>query len=111
MASEVSRMGEGLDERRFDFEREKARKDEEREAKKGEQERSARFWQIMVLLLPLASGVVGYFIQSAVARNSAKVRFAPRPSLSVHVTCIRLGRTMVRFWDAHENNESAFCGP
>ena len=41
-------MGESLDERRFDFEREKALKEEEREAKKAEQEHAARNWLVLV---------------------------------------------------------------
>jgi len=101
-------MGEGLDERRFDFEREKARKDEEREAKKGEQERSARFWQIMVLLLPLASGVVGYFIQSAVARNSAKVRFIDRQLSELYYPVqlrLRKDNALQKFWNDHSKDE------
>jgi len=76
-------LPQSIDLQRFEFDKLNAQKDDEREQRHFEAERKERRWNHLAIIIPLLTGIIGYFVQSAVTRTKAELRFVDSPTLRV----------------------------
>ena len=101
-------LPQSIDLQRFEFDKLKAQKDDEREQQHFEAERKERRWSHLAIIIPLLTGIIGYFVQSAVARTKAELRFVDRQLSELYYPIqLRLKKddALFSFWERNKNNK------
>jgi hypothetical protein len=95
-----------LEVQRFEFDKARAMRDESREELRSRAEKTSRFWVRFAILLPVLTAMVGYFVQSDMARKNAQVRFIDRQLSEFYYPVqlrLRKDDELFVFWEKNQN--------
>jgi hypothetical protein len=99
---------QALEFQRLEFETTRALRDDEREELRFKAEGNARRWSQLAVVLPLLTAVLGYFVQSALARHNVQLRFIDRQlSQFYYPIQLRLKKddALFVFWQKNKDNK------
>jgi hypothetical protein len=97
-----------LEVQRFEFDKAQALLDAEREERHFKAKSKATRWGQLAIFLPLLTGVIGYFVQSAVARHSAELHFIDRQLSELYYPIqfrLKKDDALFVFWQRNQNNK------